>query len=188
VNDLRLSIHQTYGQIGVETHWASQDIRSPHGDLQIQQPHAQMNIQSPHGELQIDQSAAWSALAKGSVLQLNNSIYSQIPGVVLQAIAKTVEDGNRMAQITTPSDAFADIAGDVFQRENPIEYVTGAAYDNVKINYVPREPEISFTPQKPHVQYTPHKPEIQYNPGNVDIYMRQKNSIQITVSRYDLYK
>lgn len=189
MNDLRLSIHQTFAQIGIQTRWASLDIHNyPGGDLEIQQPQAQVQMHSPPGDMQIDSSAAWAALSKGSVLQLNSSIYSQCKEVALQAIAQMVQDGNRMAQITNPRNAFAEIAGDVFQRESSIDYVAPAAYDNVKIQYDPRKPEINIEPQHAIIQYAPKKPDVQYNPGKVDIYMKQKQSIEITVSQYDWYK
>jgi hypothetical protein len=184
----RLSIHQTYGQIGIQTHLASQDIHSSSGDLSIEQPSAKMDIQSPHGELQIDSSAAWAALGVGSNLQWMNSIYSQSKSVVLQAIAKIVKDGHRMSQITNHQNAFADIAKDVFERTNPIQYAGEASYMNVKINYEAKAPIINIEPQKPEIQYTPQKPEVQYNPGSVDIYIKQMNSIDIQVSQYDIYK
>jgi hypothetical protein len=185
---LRLSIHQTFGQIGIQTQLASQDIRSPRGDLSIQQPSAKMDIQSPRGELEIDSSAAWAALGKGNHLEWMSSIYSQCKSVALQAIAKTVEDGNRMARITNHQNAFADLASDVYQRVNPIVYAGEPSYFNVKMQYTPRAAIINIEPQKAEIQYTPSKPEIQYNPGSVDIYMMQMNSIDIQVSQYDWYK
>jgi hypothetical protein len=188
MNDLRLSIHQTFAQIGIHTNWATVDMHSPQGDLQIQQPKAKVEMHSSPGQLQIDSTAAWEALAKGPILELNNRIYSQMKNVALQAIAKIVEDGNRMAQITNPSNAFADIARDAVQSEVPIEYVGEAAYNNVKIHYEPQKADIRIEPQKPIIQYTPQKPDLQYNPGNVDVYLRQRQSIQITVTQYDLYK
>ncbi|KIL40650.1 hypothetical protein SD70_12090 [Gordoniibacillus kamchatkensis] len=188
MNDLRLSIHQTFAQIGIQTYRASQEMQLPKGDLQIQQPKAQIDIHSPPGQLQIDSSEAWSALGVGPNLAWNSMIYSQCQSVALQAIAKTVEDGNRMAQITNHGDAFADIASDVFERQNPIEYTGNPAYDNVKITYTPQKPEIHIEAQHPIIQYTPQKPDIQYNPGSVDIYLKQKQAIDISVTKYDIYK
>ncbi|MEB3102343.1 DUF6470 family protein [Ferviditalea candida] len=188
MNDLRLSIRQTYAQIGIRTHRASQDIHSNKGDLSIQQPQAKMDIQQPGGELTIDSSAAWTALGIGPNLEWTNFIYSQSKSIALQAIARIVEEGNRMAQITNPRNAFADLAKDVYFRENPVEYVGEASYFNVKVHYQPRAPIINIEPQKPQIQYTPNKPEVQYNPGSIEMYLQQKNSINIQVSQYDLYK
>lgn len=188
MNLLRLSIHQTYGQIGIETKLASTDIHSPMGELSIEQQPAQMDFRSERGELQIDSSAAWDALGTGSHMGMMNRIYSQIPSLVLQSIAKTVEDGNRMAQISNHANAFAEIAQGALQSENPIEYVGPASNLNVKINYEPRPAVTNVEPVKPEIHYTPMKPQVQYNPGQVDIYMKQMNSIDIQVTNYDWYK
>jgi hypothetical protein len=189
LNDVRLSIRQTYAQIGITTHSASQDIRSPLGDQSIRQPQAKVDIQQPPGELTIDSTAAWMALGQGPHLEWMNVIYSQMDSVALQAIAKMVEDGNRMAQITNPQDAFADIASEATLLSNPIQYVGEASTLNVKMDYKANVPIIHIEPQQPQIQYIPRKPEVQYNPGSVDIYLKQRNSIDIrVVSRYDQYQ
>ncbi|BBH23906.1 hypothetical protein Back11_52510 [Paenibacillus baekrokdamisoli] len=185
---LRLSIHQTNAQIGIQTQLAGQDIHSRAGDLSIQQPPAKVEMESPAGELEIDSSEAWAALGKGPHLEWLNSIYSQSKSVALQAIAKMVEDGNRMAQITNHQNAFADLAQDVYQRKNPIEYAGEPSYFNVKVHYQSHSPIINIEPQKAEIQYSPNKPEVQYNPGSVDVYVKQKNAIDIQVSQYDWYK
>jgi hypothetical protein len=184
----RLSIHQTYGQIGIETHIASQDIHSSSGELTIEQPSAIMDIKSPHGELQIDSSAAWAALGTGNHLDWMSSIYSQSKSVVLQSIAKIVRDGHRMSQITNHQNAFADLAKDVLERTNPIQYVSEASLFNVKLIYNPQAPVINIEPQKAEITYTPQKPDVQYHSGSVYIYLKQMNSIDIQVSQYDIYK
>ncbi|RAP73935.1 DUF6470 family protein [Paenibacillus montanisoli] len=183
----RLSIHQTYAKIGIQTQAASLDIQSPPGELSIQQPQAKMEIESSRGELEIDSSEAWAALGMGSNLEWLNSIYSQCKSIALQAIAKIVEDGNRMAQITNPNNAFAELARDAFQRKNPIQYVGEASVDHVRLHYRAHAPIINIEPQLPLIEYTAHKPEIQYHPGSVEVYLKQKNSVEIRVSEYDKY-
>ncbi|OXM86363.1 DUF6470 family protein [Paenibacillus rigui] len=188
MNLQRLSIHQTYGQIGIQTNNASAEIESPQGDLKIEQHPAEMNFHSEPGKLEIDSSAAWAALGKGGHMAWMNSIYSQLPGVFRQALAKIAEDGNRAAQITNKSNAFAEIAkGEAFSTSG-IQYVGPAGLNNVKIHYEPQQIETNIEPVKPTIQYTPVKPQVTFVPGSVDIYMKQMNSIDIQVSSYDWYK
>lgn len=184
---IRLSIHQTNALIGMESKDSTISMRSPRGELSIEQPKAELNIQSPRGELVIDSSKALDALGIGPHLRFMNNIYSQMDNVLLQAISKIVEDGNRMAQISNPRNAFADLAGDVFLRENPVSYTTQASPLNVDIQYYPNKPTINVEQHRPIINYTPHTPEIQYNPGFLNIYLRQKNSIQFEVSKYNMY-
>ena len=181
---VRLSMQQTFAQIGVRTQAAQVQIQSPAGDLQISTSPAQLQIQSPPGELSIDSSQAWAALGKGPNLQWSSAIYSQ-GYIVLQGIQKTVEEGNRMADITKPGNAFAEIAADNFPPSDPVDYITAEpSSSNVHIQYTVNKPNISYTPGKANIRYTPQKPDIQVNPGNIDVYIRQKNSLQISLSDY----
>ncbi|MDQ0891968.1 hypothetical protein QFZ81_007056 [Paenibacillus sp. V4I9] len=188
MNIPRLSIHQTFAQIGLDTQKAQLSIESPRGQLEVKQEAASVEITSPKGELSVDSSAAWSALGKGDHLEWMNQIYSQLQSVALQAIGKIVEDGNRMAMITNPSNPFAEIAANQMNELNPVQYVGEASNLNVKLNYEMRKPEINITPHKAEIQYTPQKPQVSYTPANIDIYVKQKNSIEINVSSYDWYK
>ncbi|UUZ97592.1 DUF6470 family protein [Paenibacillus sp. P25] len=151
-------------------------------------PPARMDFHSEPGELQIDSSAAWAALGVGNHMEWLHTIYSQMPQIALQAIAKIVEDGNRMAQITNPKNAFADIAKGAFPPKNPVQYVGPASSMNVKVHYEAKKPITNIEPVKPNIQYIPGKVDIQYHPGSVEIYMKQMNSIDIQVTNYDLYK
>ncbi|MDB5052778.1 MAG: hypothetical protein JWM44_828 [Bacilli bacterium] len=185
---LRLSIHQTYAQIGVDTHLARADITSPQGELSIHSSSANMDIVSPRGQLEVDSSVAWSALGKTPTMQWNNSIYSQVKDIALQAIAKIVEDGNRMATITNPNNAIAEIAQDTSSPFSEIQYVGEASYLNMKMQYQANPVQINVEPQKADIQYKVNKPEVQYQRGKVDVYMKNMNSIEMHVSQYDIYK
>ena len=184
---LRLSIQQTYGQIGIETALAQTDIHSPPGQLIIEQPSAILDIYSPRGELTVDSSDALAAYARGGTVRWGNFIYTQMKGVALQAIAKIVDEGNRMAQISNPRNAFAEIAQS-WNEHFKIDNTEPASFNNVKLDYKAHAPEIRFEPQHPLIQYEPQKPDVQYIPGKVDIYMKQMYSIDMSVSEYDWYK
>lgn len=188
MNLLRLSIQQTYGQIGIQTHNASLDIQSPRGEQSIVQHPAELDFHAESGQLTIDSSNAWAALGKGPHMEWLNSIYSQVPNIFLQGLAKIVEDGNRMAQISNPENAFAAIARDWNQRLGSIEYASTPSYFNVKVQYTANAPQTNIEPVKADIQYTPKKPEVQYTPGSVESYMKQMNSIAIKVTEYDMYQ
>lgn len=184
----RLSIHQTFGQIGIQTQMASQSIHSHSGDLSIQQPSADVAIESPPGQLTIDSSAAWDALGKGGNLAWSSRIYSQSKDLLLQAIAKTASDGARIADNLNPGNPFAQIAKSNAMSDPPsVSYTGPAGYMNVKVDYEPQQPSIQITPHSPVISYTPNKPEVEYNPGSVQTYVQQQNSIDIQVSEYNLY-
>ncbi|MFF2483657.1 DUF6470 family protein [Paenibacillus sp. NPDC058071] len=189
MNNLRLSIRQTYAAIGMESIQSQQSIRSYRGDQQIEQPSAEMNFKRTPSQLQIDSSEAWGALAKGPHLEWNRQLYSQMKSVFLQGLAQKVQEGHQLAQITNKRNAFADIAKSRSMAGNPVEYVTETpGYDNVRLSYSSGDIETEIIPSPVRYDYTPRKPDIQVEQGKVDIYLRQKNSISIDVTTYDWYK
>lgn len=185
MNLLRLSIQQTYGKLGIETENARQTIESPRGELNIEtKPEVvHSNIQS--GTLTIDSSEAWHAMAKGGHFKLMNMIYSQMDSIALQAIAKKVEDGNRMAMITNKSDAFADLAQDSMQRILPTQFVGEASFLNVKVNYEAHPYQAETQPAELHINYTQQKVQAEYQAGKVNLSVQQEYKIDIRVSDYN---
>lgn len=182
---LRLSIHQTFGRLGMETINAKQTMESPPGTMNIRQKAAIMEIESHPGELTIDSTAAWAALERPGNLEWKHLIYSDAKSIALQAIAKKVEDGNRMAQLSNPANAFAELAHQkVFERA-PVHYSGDPSVLNVKLNYRVQAPDIRIEPQKAEIEYELHKPEVTYIPGKVNLFVERQNTIDITVTPYD---
>jgi hypothetical protein len=182
----QITIRQTYARIGMEIEPGKLDIRSPRGELHIDQNPAKMEITSPPGRLEIDSTAAWAALGRGGHLAWMNRLYDQIDAIALQNIAKKVEDGNRLAAIAGKQNAIADLASENWRYTNPLRYVGEASFFNVKVRYEPQTPTINITPSRAEIEYIPQKPTVDYIRGRVDIYLRQKNSIEISV--IDLYR
>jgi hypothetical protein len=188
VIDLRLSIRQTYAAIGIESNPATQQMKSPQGDLQIQQPAAKMDFSSEPAILQVDSSEAQHALGRGPNLEWNKYVNGQMQSVFLRQLADKVEAGHRMALIANPKNAFAELARDNVFKQSGINYQAAVPdFDNVKLSYEPGKVQTHIEASPVEIQYTPQKPDIQVAPGKVDIYIRQKNSIDISVTTYDLY-
>jgi len=100
VINLRLSIHQTYAAIGMESRPAQQQMESPRGDLQIKQTPARMDFASEPSELQIDSSQAQHALVRGPNLEWNSYVLGQVKSAFLRQLADKVESGHRLAMIS----------------------------------------------------------------------------------------
>ncbi|MFF2889981.1 DUF6470 family protein [Paenibacillus sp. NPDC057967] len=189
MNDLRLSIRQSFALIGMDSTPTRQVMESPRGEQQIEQPPARMEFSSTASQLNIDSSEAWMALGRGPHMDWNQRLYGQMKSVFLQNLAQTVEAGSRMAQITNPRSAFADLGRQSMSRESLVDYqLSKPNYNNVKFDYTPSEVDTVIEPSKVEVNYIPMKPDIQVEQGKLDIYLRQKNSIAIEVSTYDWYK
>ncbi|WP_027092643.1 DUF6470 family protein [Cohnella thermotolerans] len=189
MNDLRLSIRQTYAEIGIQTTPTRQQMQSPPGELQIEQPPARMEFSKEPAKLGIDSSQAQHALMMGPNLEWSSYVNGQMKEVFLQQLGRMVEEGARMAQITNPRNAFADLAREHVFRRSQVDYrAVSPGYDNVRVHYDPGAVHTDIQAFRPEIQYTPHKPDIQTQQGKTEIYLRQKNSIQISVSTYDLYR
>jgi hypothetical protein len=189
MNDLRLSIQQTFAAIGMDSTPSRQQINSPRGEQVIEQPPATLDFEHEHASLSIDSSAAWHALGVGPNLEWSSGIYSQMKSIYLQGLASQVEEGKRMAQISNPRSAFADLAKNALFRPNPVDYqIVKPNYNNVKLEFTPGSIDTRIETSPVRIDYTPHKAEIDVQPGKLDIYLRQKNSISIEVTQYDVYK
>ncbi|WP_239615868.1 DUF6470 family protein [Cohnella mopanensis] len=187
MNDLRLSIRQNYAAIGIDTYPTQQQIQSASGDLQIQQSAAKMDFSSEPAQLIVDSSQAQHALMRGPNLEWSSYVTSQLNALFHQQLAEIVAEGNRTAMITNPSNAFAEIARNNVFRPNPVNYQAVVPdVDNVEITYQPGESNTVIEGSPTEIQYAANKPDIQVMPGKTDIYLRQKNNIDIQVSSYNI--
>lgn len=188
MNDLRLSIRQTYAAIGMETERAQQQMESLPGEQTIHQQPAVMNFESTAAQLTVDSSEAWQALGVGPNLDWNSRIYSQMQSIFLEGLAQQVAEGRRMMDTSNPRSAFADLAKDALFRPNPVNYQVGTPdFNNVRVHFSEAQVMTKIEPSQVEISYTPHKPTITASQGKLDIYLRQKNSIDINVISYDWY-
>ncbi|WP_438447385.1 DUF6470 family protein [Gorillibacterium sp. sgz5001074] len=180
-----IQLRTTPAQIGIDIQRGQFEIRQPPGELSIQTTPMEADIQYEDGTLEIDQSRAWDALAIGSVSRLNDRIYSQAKDIALRGIARIVENGNRLANITNKGNPIAEIARE--QAFAPLEmvYPAEASMDNVDIHYTANEPYIRIHAGTVSTQYQAHAPEIHYTPAKVSYYLQQKNSLEVIPPQID---
>ncbi|GIP06950.1 hypothetical protein J28TS4_53570 [Paenibacillus lautus] len=187
MNLLRLSIRQTYANIGMESRQGQFQMKSPQGELNVETTPAAMEVQRVPAELTIDSSKAWMALGKGNHLEWLQMVSSQMEQQFLMNVSRIVDEGNRLAQFTKPGNSIADIMAQRVQEKPSIEYNGTASNDNVRVQYTPVDLQMSWSLHQTNVNYSPQRPEVAYTPGGVDVYIRNQNSLKIWVSDYDLY-
>lgn len=137
-----------------------------------------MDIRQPRPELEINQHEAWRAYNGGTALEMNRQIYTELPALFLEALAKRVEQGNRMAQFHLPGNSIAEIYGQDWKRDPFVEFRAPASFDNVSVHVEPHRPEINIEPVKPLITSKQHSPGIEYNPGYLNVYVKQYDSIR----------
>lgn len=184
MNLLRLSIRQTYAQLGLDTIPARLDLKQPKGEQTIRQQPAELDFEQPRGVLEVDSSAAWDALGKGESGRFFKRLYGQMNAVGWDAIATIVEKGNRLAQIADGSNGIAELAANNKIDFAPIEYLGEASFLNVKLRYTMQAPQTNIEPRKAETQYTPQRVQSEYQRGKVQFHMEQLYHIDIRVSDY----
>lgn len=181
-----VQIRQTYAKIGIDADLGEQSIRQPRPDFQITTKPAQLDTTYRKGDLTIDQSQAWEALGKGDVFQFTQRVADEAKSLALQGIAKRVEAGNRLWAIHKGGNPIADMAVESFFDDFKFNYEGPFSTDNVDIQYTPIRPDVNYEPGSLDVQAKVNSPEINYTPGKLNIYMIQKNSIQMIPPQLDI--
>jgi hypothetical protein len=182
----QIQIHQQYGILGFKADPATLTIEQPPATIVMHTKQAIEHIQQPNGELKIDQSRLWDALGTGGVLAMNKRVADQMFGIAVDAIAKIVEVGNRMADMTNPNNTIPQIAYDnAFEPLPPIQYVGEASFLNVSEEYTPSPPIINPELGSVNLQVTPNRPVIESQRGQFNAYMVQRNSVEITPPAID---
>ncbi|MBD2845833.1 hypothetical protein IDH44_11580 [Paenibacillus sp. IB182496] len=175
-----------WGRIGIQTQPGQYEIRTHRADVQVETTPAQVTAVTPLPELSIDQSKAWEALNGGKPMAFWNRIYSQIPSIVQQNIARIVERGNQMADFRLKRNPIPDMAFEQIGRHtSDIEYFGPPSVDNVDLHFTVYPAEIDVELGTLDVQVTPRKPDITYHRGNVNVYMEQYPSLHLSVLGLD---
>jgi hypothetical protein len=181
----QIQIRQTPALLGIDADLGTQDIVQPRATFEMTTDRPQQDIRQPRGDLEIDQSRAWDALGVGGVLQTMSRIYSKAPEIALQAIARIVEDGNRMAKIHIKSDAIAELAQNIRLEFGQFDVVPPTEFDNVDIRYSANKAEINVTDGRVNLNAQVNRPQIDYHRGKLDIYMMQYPKVEFTPPSID---
>lgn len=182
-----IQIKQQYAKIGIDADLGHYDIRQPRANMQIRQTPAQLEIRSGQGRLEIDQSKAWDALGLGGILEAMSRIRSEAHRVALEGIARIAQEGDRMAAIQNGTDAIAEMAQENAYSFHEFNYMGPASYDNVDVYYtVVKKLDIRFIEGGADIRAEVRPPEISYARGKLDIYLRQRNQLEIIPPQIDL--
>lgn len=181
-----IQIHIQHIKIGMETVPHRFTFDQPRGIQEIRQPRPEQSIEQPRGDLRIDQSKAMDALGYTHYLTLTDRIVSEARRIFLEGIARTAEQGDRLAAIHQGGNPIADIAWEEYNHEAPMNLLGEARYDNVDIHYTARPPEIGVTLRPPEHDYTPVRPHYEFTRGQLNIYVEQYPSVMIIPPQIDL--
>jgi hypothetical protein len=156
--------------------------------LTIETQHGSVRAPMTQGTLTIDSAAARDALGGGSVTTMLDRNTKHAQQLVMDAIARIAEVGDRLAKIdgSSGSDVIADIAYENATYRNPYSYVGEAAAANVRITYEPKPVVIDVSPTQVRISATPHTTSNTFERGHWQASLAQWPSLTITPPKLDV--
>ncbi|TCS83319.1 DUF6470 family protein [Tepidibacillus fermentans] len=181
----QIQIRQTYAKIGMDSTPAKLEIRQPQATIEMHQEPAKLEIEHSYPQVEIDQRKAWGALGYVPFPDFPDRIYERLQQVFVNNLAQMAEKGDRFAAIHLQEDPFAEMATDLSVSLPELDYFDTPSYDNVDIDVKPPTLNIQWIKGGVELEVQPNKPEMHYIPGNVDIYLKQRNSLQIFLPKIE---
>lgn len=172
-----LKIQSTTARIAIETQKAKMYIDNKAPLLTHQREDTKLQVRTEKPKVLIDQYECFAAVGFKNPLDLARDEAQRAYQQVLQFIAETAQDGDRLAQIHKGGNPVIDIAvrkslrqAQIDVGEFPVPQPKFDVVGSVNVDWIPGN--LTFDSELHPVSYevTPHK---------VNIYLEQKNSIDI---------
>lgn len=176
--DLRITT--TPALIGIDRTPGGFDMQQPKADMALNIEHVKVEIQTQHGQVRIDQSQCFSEAGRKPISEVAADTSSFSRQKLMEAIERIVRQGKDMRAIENKADPIVNHA-----EENAFGWKNKEfAFDLIpksrpKIDFVGGEVDIQVREGKVNLQVQVNKPIVNYTPDKLDIYLRQRNSIQI---------
>lgn len=170
-----LRVTNIHGLIGINKNDAVLSVSQPPAKLQIESEPARLNARTRHAQVRIDQSRCFSEAGLKSVWELSDEFAERGRQAVLQAIAQTVSEGNRMAMIKVKTDAIGEIAASKVFRPPDDYNITLMPKSRPKIDFVGG---ISFNPKpgRINISFGTNPVEINATAPSISFYWQRQPS------------
>jgi hypothetical protein len=173
-------MESTFARIGMETSRGELQIEQRHAEVNIEQPKSEMFVNRRPPRLTIDQTQAWEDVNLKSVFRMTEDAARAGYQELMNTIASKSLEGDELMMIEHGFSAIPSLAkrnSETPQADFNIGWIP--SHNSVKINYDPGETDISWNIGKAHINITQNKPNINFYPGKTDIFLQQKNSLNI---------
>jgi hypothetical protein len=188
---MKLQMRSQQALIGIQTQKATfnQQTTLPKLNLQIEAPEIQMETTQP--KVYIDQTEAFADAGLKTSERFTKDNAQEAQRLMLQGIARAASQGNQLAEIQNVSDDTV-IANQAYENAfGQFEYDWG--YTHIPKSgpeFTPVRGEVNISLKRGSVSGQLQKGTVdhEFRRGKVDIYLRQKNSLKITVveDRFDM--
>lgn len=180
----RIEIHTVRAETGIQTERPPMSIRQRPADIEIDQDLVgTFRISTTASKLYIDQSEAFADADLKGPLRRNREMVQKAHENVMEYIAKTARQGERLKRIEHGGNALAEIAREKGERKQfsyNIANVPKNAF-RVKFHYVPSEVHVDIDWPDPEIRVKTNEPEIHIPRWRANVYLKQKNSIHFSV-------
>ncbi|MFS1514797.1 DUF6470 family protein [Chengkuizengella sp. SCS-71B] len=183
----RIQIFQQYAQIGLDITQGKTEMKMPRATFEMKSNNPKMLVTSSgKAELRINQDRAWDAMAIGDHLAYMQNVYQQGKQISLQGIERRVQNGDRLAAIHLGGNPIGEIAKQQAFAEVPV-YTTGPASRlNVDVQVNPTKTEIGLERGSVELQSQQIPFEISRDRSKVNLYLLQKNSLNVQPPQVDM--
>jgi hypothetical protein len=176
----QIRLQSTNAQINIQTQKGQLEIEQPPAKLSIQQPKAEIQIDRAPFRLTINQTKAREDVDLKSISRRIEEAAQLGRQDWLEGIARRAQEGEELMKIENRGNPIAEIAKrKIFLPEHEFGLGWIPSEGSVKINYEPANVDIQWKINKPIIESQINKPIINYTPGNVDINMKQYQSLKI---------
>ncbi|MDQ0339902.1 hypothetical protein J2S00_002697 [Caldalkalibacillus uzonensis] len=175
----QLRIKQQQGEIGINQTPGHVQIEQPPPLVEMSSEPVQVQIERQPSELYIDQSRAWAAYALMPPVTLTKTVVYNIKRIYPEIVAKIARDGDRMADFHLSNNVIAELAKEPPRLLSEMHFAGPASRLNVDVEYIPEQVKIDVQGGNWHYHVEPQKPRMVHFPAKVEIYLRQRPSLEI---------
>lgn len=177
---MRMVVNAQPALIGLQTHNAQMNLKSPLPKIEIETTPGSLNAHITLPKIEIDQSQCFSESGLKGPLELIAENATNSVSAMYESVGRIAEQGDQLTIINKNANPIAEQAFynafDQFERD--FNMVT-MPKSRPKITLIEGKVTFDPTPTKVNISAKLTKPEMNYQPGKVEVYLRQKNSIDI---------
>ncbi|EOC99390.1 hypothetical protein L21TH_2571 [Caldisalinibacter kiritimatiensis] len=155
------------------------NIQQPRGEQTIRTTKPKANIKSEKPKVIIDQYQCFAEAGLKNFLDLTKEAAQLGRQKALEAITRIVQDGNRMAMIQKNMPPAIPELAEKNAWDDNLDYNIGLIPKSRPKIEVKGDLKIDWVLGKVDINYKVNKPKINYNPAKVEIYIKQKGSIDV---------
>ncbi|MGE4271290.1 MAG: DUF6470 family protein [Desulfitobacterium sp.] len=175
---LRLNITSHPIRLEYSIRNAQLNLKTTRPMLEMETTPPSLEISQPRGKLTIDSTDYYHSIGHKTMTALSQENFDRGKQAALEAIAATVAEGNRLAQITNPSNAFADLAFESrFAQKGELSWEPIAA---PSIRYEVSPVQIEAIRGKVNYNLVRGTVNGEYVPGKVDFQVTQYPRVEIS--------